>query len=531
MTKRVILLSDNTIRKPPGTSRYLGPYTVSTFLKDYGIEVIIIDYFTRIENFFVYLENFINKDTIFVGISNTFLVPDATRPERTDKNPLLRSEVTEFSFTGYLWFHTGQEMKKWTKELKEVLLKKSPTAKLMLGGSKTGFLWKLIQNNSSKINYYENFDYIFIGKSEYSLLEIIKKDLNSAYCIDPRIEIKSYQNVKYVFNNYSRSCPVTQIPLNQGILDKEALSIEVSRGCAFNCKFCYFDKRGSELKSYSKIYDELMYNYDNFGTTYYSITDDCFNDNKEKVFNLAELFQKLPFEIEWVCYARPDLAVKFPDTLDAMIQSGCKGISWGLESFNHKAAKAAGKAVLPDKIKEMLTTSYKKYKDQCFYQGTFISGLPYETAESIADTVKWITNEKSLDFVSMGVLILSEFDPSLDKNFIDFADYVKNPQRYGFKKISFDPYYWEHETMNRDEAIENAKYAYKNFYAAGYNTHITSIWFYPHLRYLGYSFDQISDMARNPLTRQSWITELNYKEIKFINTYHKTLLDIWNSNA
>jgi radical SAM superfamily enzyme YgiQ (UPF0313 family) len=530
MKKRVIFLSDNTIRKPPGTSRYLGPYTVSTFLEEYDVEVIIIDYFTRIENFFTYIENFINEETIFVGISNTFLGPDQKHIKKTN-DTLLRSEVTEFSFTGYLWFQDGKEMEDWTSELKNILHKNSPKGKLILGGSKTGFLWKLVQNKSDSINYYQNFDYIFIGKSEYSIIEIIKKELDVNYNIDTKISIKQYQTISFIFNSYERSCPITKISENQAILKNEALSIEISRGCAFNCKFCYFDKRGSEIKPYSTVYDELLYNYDKFGTTYYSITDDCFNDNKNKVFDLANLFQTLPFDIEWVCYARPDLAVKFPETLDAMIESGCKGISWGLESFNHKAAKSAGKAVPSEKIKEMLFTKYQQHKDKCFFQGTFISGLPYETEESIDETIDWIVSKKSLDFVSMGVLILSEFDPSLDKNFIDFADYVKNPQRYGFKKISFDPYYWEHETMNRKIAIDCAKKAYMAFHKNGYDTHITSIWFYPHLRYLGYNFEQIADMSRNPLNKNNWIEQLTIKENDFINRYHHSLLNVWKFNA
>jgi radical SAM superfamily enzyme YgiQ (UPF0313 family) len=524
--KRIIILSDNTIRKSPGTSRYLGPYTLTTAFHDLNTEVIIIDFFTRIENFFDYIVNFLTKETVFVGISNTFLVPEFKRKtDITKDDPLIRSEVSEFSFTGFLNFELGEDLLNWTHKLKNIIKVNSPNAKLILGGSKTGFIWKSTLSPENKIiKFYENFDYIFIGKSEKAIIEIFKKELNGSYIPSDNIKIKKVNSISFVFNNYERECPPTKISSNQAILNGEALSIELSRGCAFNCKFCYFDKKGSNRKDLERIKNELIYNFDNFGTTCYSITDDCFNDSETKVIEMNSLFKSLPFEIEWVCYGRPDVAVKFPHTLELMIDSGCKGISWGLESFNLVAARAAGKGVNPEKIKTMLLDSYQKYKDTCFYQGTFISGLPYDTPESINDTVEWIINNRSLDFVSMGALILSEFNPELDKNFIDFADFVKNPQKYNFTKVSFDPYDWEHSTMNRTQAIESAKKAYQKFLNNGYNTHITGIWYYPHLRYLGYTFRDISDMSRNPLKKQEWGKILSQDENNYLKKYHSLLL-------
>ena len=45
-------------------SRYLGPYLVAQSIEDNlpDWEIVIIDYFTKIDNFFEYIKNFINEE-------------------------------------------------------------------------------------------------------------------------------------------------------------------------------------------------------------------------------------------------------------------------------------------------------------------------------------------------------------------------------------------------------------------------------------------------------------------------------------
>src|SRR5690606_35918718 len=137
---------------------------------------------------------------------------------------------------------------------------------------------------------------------------------------------------------------------------------------------------------------EFVRNYENFGTTVYHFCDDCFNDSRAKVESVCNVIGQLPFKIEWISYARVDLAIRAPETLEMMIESGVKGLYFGVESFNSVVAKNAGKGVPSEQVKQFLLDFKSKYKNQCLLQASFISGLPGETVESFNETGDWLVS-------------------------------------------------------------------------------------------------------------------------------------------
>jgi hypothetical protein len=94
---------------------------------------------------------------------------------------------------------------------------------------------------------------------------------------------------------------------------------------------------------------------------------------------------------------------------------------------------------------------------------------------------------------------LRPYSARLDKAVIDYADFSRNPEKYGFKKVSFgDGAYWEHEQMNLPTAVRLTKELRTKLQDANVsNSFVTSSFQYSHLRGLGFSQADIFRFTRH----------------------------------
>lgn len=95
-------------------SRYLGPYTVASSVRTHfpDMSVVVVDYFTKIPDFFDYIRAFVNEDTKYICISTTFL------------QNLFNVRVNDFN----LWFRSHDETFAWFEKLKSI----APNAKVII---------------------------------------------------------------------------------------------------------------------------------------------------------------------------------------------------------------------------------------------------------------------------------------------------------------------------------------------------------------------------------------------------------------
>lgn len=94
---KVVLLSDVLTSRKSGQSRYAAPYVLATQLEKQGFRSIVIDYFTKIPDFFAYLKTFLNEETLLIGISSSFLSPAPSGDNRDN------------FYSGELWMNTAEE--------------------------------------------------------------------------------------------------------------------------------------------------------------------------------------------------------------------------------------------------------------------------------------------------------------------------------------------------------------------------------------------------------------------------------------
>lgn len=185
------------------------------------------------------------------------------------------------------------------------------------------------------------------------------------------------------------------------IQENEALNIEFSRGCMFKCSFCTYAPlgvKGDMTRDVDDFYDEMMENYERFGTTTYLVSDETFNDDSAKIAKFAEACRKLPFQPIFHGYVRGDLMVsRGEEDWDNMLDMGFVGHHYGLETLNWDSGKAIKKGMNPEKLKEGMidvANYFDKNSPTGYYCGevTMIAGLPHDTLDSLTEEAKFWNN-------------------------------------------------------------------------------------------------------------------------------------------
>jgi len=485
-------------------TRYMGPYTVASSIREHcpHMDVVVLDYFTKLDNFFEIFEQLVTPDTEYVALSVTFL-NNPFNPKQKDFN---------------LWHFSHEECLNWFAKVKEI----APNAKIIVGGALVDTIYKqqIVQKKTFKMApvILKYIDYMFHGYSERTIVDFFNNTLNPSQVI-----VKD--GVTFINEPAlaGKGAIVTQTKWikQDSIQPGEWLPLEISKGCRFGCKFCFYDHSGTVIKSPECLKRELIYNYENFGTIGYQLTDDTVNDSISKIKMMHEVITSLPFKIEWIAYTRPDMFHKYPEMLPMMLEMGCRGMFLGVETLNHLSAKIAGKGLDPNKIKEIIKWIRETAGDEIFLLASFIIGLVGETEESLMQTAEWLKEQKYLDKAQYEILFVSDVGGRTSNEFSN------NREKYGIHELRWDPeYYWKHETLDLPKAKEIAliweellsNHEYTQF--ERHSDYNVSFWAYPRLRSFGLSHHT----AKQVLCSQI-VPELVYKKnIEWVANYHRDMV-------
>jgi len=461
----VIILTDLQYSpiKPTGT-RPAGAHVLGSLLNEQGIDTLVIDYFTHIQNLWEILSEIKTDRTKIVCISTTFLSAPKIQlgvDERksggthnmTDyKKDAEKDEWQEiYDRSIYLWLENEEKASKFFADLKNAI-----PGVTIIGGGPRGFrLYQLLEQETFKNCAMTNFDYFVLGPGDDILPALCNQIISKK--VNPFLNFENKSGVKFIKTVDSRK-PIPQIKFmpSSFIRPEEWLPIEVSRGCGFNCSYCSFEKNTIHKKSKADIVEEMTRNYETWGTTGYQVSADCLNDNRKFVEEFCDAIASLSFKIEFASYARLDLFGKFPQHIDMLLDCGFKAGFVGVETLNHEAGKKARRGLTPEKQKYLLKLLKDKGEErEGFWLSIYtIYGLPFETESSLDETNLWMQKQNFIDEITPSVLEVYEFQEGIEE-IANWADMAKNPQKFGFTKLLFSPkFYWEHETMNVITAIQ-----------------------------------------------------------------------------
>ena len=487
--------------------RAMGAYQIAHFLRSHGYTVQVIDFtdnFT-VEELSEVSKKFISKDTLAIGLSTTFY----TVSEVNSK--FIHNDRNKFEFLEF----PGNVL-----TVIEETKNRCPNIKVVIGGAKS--------ESGKKLPY---VDAVIHGYAEDKFLEYLNSLPNNKNRIKKSVfNISTAHNTPYV---EVRDDPITKdfsiesldhrfLP-NDVILPNETLPLEISRGCIFKCSFCAFPLNGKSKLDYirdsQRIKDELIYNYENYGTTNYYLSDDTFNDSTEKVEQIHNAITSLPFKINFTTYLRLDLLYAHQEQIAMMKNMGLASPFFGIESLNQKSASTIGKGMNTRKAKDfLLDLYYNHWGEEIPITCSFIVGLPHETKKTINDTYTWIkdTPINSIFFplaLTNKTYYKSEFNTSYEK--------------YGYK-LDLESGYWENEHFTYDEAT---------ILAEQYNEELLrkedypSSWFLMTMLNHGYTMEQLrkikmKDLSFNKILRnrekrlkeyKDKLSKINIDNLKGIN--------------
>jgi Radical SAM superfamily len=385
--------------------RSLGVYRIASALQQSGYESIVIDCVEDFseEEISQFFDKHICDDTIWVGISSTFFDDKFGESSRGTQ------------FIEYL--------------IEEI--KRRSNCKIISGGH----LSKRIQTN-------EDIDFFVVGNadtavinltryietSDSSFLPFVEERLNSR--LKPQYTIRAEKYKEPELNETITNWLDPKFCISKG----EALPLELARGCIFKCKFCSYPLLGKKKGTYTIdaeiIKDQLIQLYEVNGTTDYYIADNTFNDDNDKMEILHKMFTSLPFKPRFCSFLRLDLINRFPHQADMLLDMGLVSTFFGIESLNYESARAIGKGLHPNKVKDRLYWLKEKWAGKAVMTGGFILGLPYDTEKYFNELLRWcMEKDNPLDTFAFNALWL--YSKKLENAV--YSEFEINPEIYGYE--------------------------------------------------------------------------------------------------
>lgn len=182
-------------------------------------------------------------------------------------------------------------------------------------------------------------------------------------------------------------------------------SIDLGRGCPFNCSFCCIinvQGRKSRFRTADDLERTVRLNNEN-GTRNMFITDDNFARNKnweaflDRLIALKEEGIKMSYviQVDTLCH-------RIPRFIEKCIAAGVDQVFIGLENINPDNLQAMNK-------KQNRITEYREMllawkRHPVIIWGAYIIGFPNDTRESILHDVELIKRELPIDLLNISIL-------------------------------------------------------------------------------------------------------------------------------
>jgi anaerobic magnesium-protoporphyrin IX monomethyl ester cyclase len=164
-----------------------------------------------------------------------------------------------------------------------------------------------------------------------------------------------------------------------------SVNVMTSRGCPSRCVFCASKlTMGPRYRTFSPsyIFELISYLKKDFGVRFISFTDDTFTIQKQRVYELCDMFQRADMDIKWTCFSRADGMDK--GLAKAMRKAGCVGLNFGIETGSPTMLSLIGKGSrLEDSINAVDAARSAGLRIVC----SFMTGFPKETPEMAEDTI------------------------------------------------------------------------------------------------------------------------------------------------
>ncbi len=316
---------------------------------------------------------------------------------------------------------------------------------------------------------FEEVDFVITGDGERPLAELVRRLSTGGrdFGLVPNLYYKENGKIEksllsHVEGDLDR-LPFpdrTLVPMKNyhSIIDKgnTITTMITSRGCPFQCRFCFQQNTGWRYRQISGIIEEIEQCVD-LGIKNFFIFDETFTVNKKRTIELCDEIARRGLKINWSCRSRVDTIDE--EMMDRLKTAGCSRISFGVESASAEVLKQLNKKISIARVREVFKIAkHKKLRTLA----DFMIGCPGEDRVATSDTVK-LSLELDPDYAQFSLFTLFPatelYDEAMQKKVVAndaWLDYARNP------RSDFSPPLWN--IYEENEAKELLSLAYKRFY-------------------------------------------------------------------
>ena len=314
-------------------------------------------------------------------------------------------------------------------------------------------------------------DFILAGEADLTFQLLIKAILNDNHDFS-KINGLTYRNKNQRITTINLGNAIVNldelpIPAYELAPEMKTMSLDVGRGCPFNCTYCStndFFSRKFRLKSVARIIQEMNSAFQKLKIKTFSMDHDMFTMNKTLIHDLCVALihqkEKTGIKYSWSCSARIDCVDK--EMLIQMSDAGCISIFFGIESGSEKIQKSIRKNLNISKVYEIAEICREAGINM---HASFIIGFPDETTTDIESTlkclIKLILNGAIVQASELSLLpgthLFKKYNDQLkfDGNFSNFSQTICGEEELKLiidkPKIFSSFYYLPVSSLNRKE--------------------------------------------------------------------------------
>ncbi len=168
-----------------------------------------------------------------------------------------------------------------------------------------------------------------------------------------------------------------------------------ARGCPYDCSFCGAAVSANpdisiRVRNPHDIVGEMHHLHERHGVTAFRFVDDLFLGARRVIDTMMATFtaERVGDWARWDATGRINVLARASDaTLDQLVTNGLREVALGIESGNARMLQYIDKRIHPDMIR---TVIHRLSERGIAVKGYFILGLPGESADELADTVRLI---------------------------------------------------------------------------------------------------------------------------------------------
>ncbi|TRZ96184.1 radical SAM protein [bacterium] len=241
---------------------------------------------------------------------------------------------------------------------------------------------------------YDFIDYGIIGEGEYPFLNLVraieeKKPVKEIQGLVYKENSKVYANPAYIHMNLDEipfpSRHLLPMKRYTSIISQDPMTTMISsRGCPFQCGFCFKTPSDAKYRSRSakNIVDEMELLSKEYKLNEIMFYDDTLTYKKEHVTAICDEILKRNLKIRWESPTRVDnIDIEL---LKLMRKAGCVRLRYGVESGDREILKLMRKGIDLDLVKQVFRLTKKSGIETFAY---FIIGYIHENIDTLKNTI------------------------------------------------------------------------------------------------------------------------------------------------